>query len=104
MFTLSAREHRRRPAGVLAKDRIHSRHVTFGVRRTTGITRALSTPRIRGTLMAVCSQNRIRSKSGWGHGDLPQKPRFSWSERYLGTRVEPAGGRDHRHGTILIAF
>jgi hypothetical protein len=34
----------------------------------------------------VRSQNRIRSKSAWGHGDLPQKPRFSWSERYLGNQ------------------
>jgi hypothetical protein len=34
----------------------------------------------------VCSQNRIRSKSAWGHSDLPQKPRFSWSERYLGNQ------------------
>jgi hypothetical protein len=40
-------------------------------------------PFVRETL--VCSQNRIRSKSAWGHGDLPQKPRFSWSERYLGS-------------------
>jgi hypothetical protein len=31
----------------------------------------------RGRGPPVCSQNRIRCKSVWGHGDLPQKPRFS---------------------------
>jgi hypothetical protein len=60
---------------------------TFGWRR----------PRLRehpAKPKVVCSQNRIRSKSAWGHSDLPQKPMFSWSERYLGnqSRTRPAAG------------
>src|SRR5260370_9530132 len=57
--------------------------------------------------MAVCSQNRIRSKSAWGHGDLPQKPRFSWSERYFGnqsrTRQRPGPQTQDHSACILTA-
>ena len=52
----------------------------------------------------VCSQNRIRSKLAWGHGDLPQKPRFSWSERYVGNQSRTGRRPGPQTQDHLIAF